>query len=161
MTSGLSGALLANHCPQQILKSASCRIGEHVVFAIDVDASVCARATTEHLCVVWVFRCQCLGKLSVVESSVTILIVTLEEQLAVVLGNVHTNVAKAVLQVQRRDCTDVVDIEHAEGVISVEVRILDSLVFGHLKVLIQVYLLTDHAHDASLRLSAGRLVKAA
>ena len=60
---------------------------------------MCAGATSEHLCIVWVFRCQRLGKLSVVESSVTILIVTLEEQLAVVLGNVHTNVAKAVLQV--------------------------------------------------------------
>ena len=161
LTSGLCGSFLADHCPQQVFEGAGCRVGEHVVFAIDVDASVCAGATTEHLCIVWVFRCERLCELSVVESAVTVLIVALEEQLAIVLRNMHANVTKAVLQVQRRDCTDVVDVKHAEGVVGVEVRILDCLILGHLEVLVQVHLLTDHANDSCLRLSASRLVKAA
>ena len=73
---------------------------------------------------------------------------TLEEQTHVVVRNVHTDISEAVLDVESCDRTDVVDVEHAESVMCVEVGASYSLIFGTLHISIETNLLSDHVCDS-------------
>ena len=74
---------------------------------------------------------------------------TLEEQTHVVVRNVHTDISEAVLNVESCDRTDVVDVEHAESVMCVEVGASYSLIFSTLHISIETNLLSDHVCDSS------------
>ena len=78
--------------------------------------------------VVGVFRSEGLSELAVVESAITILIVALEKELAVISCDIHANIGKAVLQIERGNRSQVIDIKDAESVIGVEVSLLNSLI---------------------------------
>jgi len=161
LSGGLGGALRADHGAHEIFKGLSRGEAEHVVFAVHVDAPVRAGPSAQHRRVVRVLWGKRLGKLSEVKSSIFVLVVPLEKQVAIVEGHVNTDIAQTVLYIEGRDCTQVVDVENAESVVGVEVVLLHSLVLRHLYVFVQVHLLANHSDYSLLCLLSHWLVEAA
>ena len=117
-------------------------------------------STRKHLCVVRVRRGERLSELSVVETAITVFVMFLEEQVHVVDGDVHSNVLQAMVDIEDRNAAEVVDVEDAEGVVSVEIGTSNCLVLGHLNLTIKIDLLSKHSDDASFSLLSNWSIKA-
>ena len=97
---GLLRALSADHRPHHVFKALCCGVGEDVVLALVVNAAIRATSAREHLGVVRVLRAQCLCEFLVVQTSISVLIMSLHEESDVIAGNVHADVGQTILDIK-------------------------------------------------------------
>ena len=114
-----------------------------------------ARPFSKYACIVGVLRGESLRKLTVVKTTISAFVVSVEEEVYIVESHMYTNVLEAVLHIKSSHCAQVVDVKDTESVKSVEVRLCNSFIFGHFNLLGKGYLLSKHMQNSLLSLLAN------
>ena len=76
---GFFSTLSADHSPHHVFEALCRGVGEDVILTLVVNAAIRATPSREHCGVVWVLRAQCFGKFVVVQTSISVLVMSLHE----------------------------------------------------------------------------------
>ena len=96
-------ALSAYQSSEQVFERASCSVGENAIFSVDIDPAIRANSSAKNCCVIRILRGQSLSEFSIIEMTISILIIALEKKMNVISSNMDPYVNQTVLHVCSRD----------------------------------------------------------
>ena len=80
----------------------------------------------------------------IIKPTISRFVISLEEQIDIILSDMHTNISQSVLHVGRRNTAHIVDIEYPERILSIKVWLTNGLILRKFSSLVQIDLLVDH-----------------